>query len=202
MNLDGCSVVSAGARLGSVAKTGASARVESISDRNRKQETMAELIVISYDTESDAEGAYNRVQALQDDLVVELAGLALVKVDGEGKTKVEYPGAGSRIGLGVASGALFGALIGILFFIPVAGLVFGGLLGALFSGLDKTGIDAEFRDRVKATVTAGKSAVVIYALKLTEDKFAEALAPYNGTVVQTSLSKEDEAELVKDLGGH
>ncbi|WP_374460438.1 DUF1269 domain-containing protein [Microbacterium sp.] len=131
---------------------------------------MAELIVISYDTESDAEGAYNRVQALQDDLV--------------------------------ASGALFGALIGILFFIPVAGLVFGGLLGALFSGLDKTGIDAEFRDRVKATVTAGKSAVVIYALKLTEDKFAEALAPYNGTVVQTSLSKEDEAELVKDLGGH
>ncbi|MGG1909392.1 DUF1269 domain-containing protein [Microbacterium sp. NRRL B-14842] len=56
---------------------------------------------------------------------------------------MEYPGAGSRIGLGVASGALFGALIGILFFIPVAGLVFGGLLGALFSGLDKTGIDAE-----------------------------------------------------------
>lgn len=186
----------------SVAKTGASARVEGISDRNRKQENMAELIVISYDTESDAEGAYNRIQALQDDLVVELAGLALVKVDGEGKTKVEYPGTAGKVGFGAASGALFGSLIGILFFIPIAGLVFGGLLGALFAGLDKTGINAEFRDRVKSTVTAGKSAVVIYALKLTEDKFAEALAPYNGTVVQTSLSKEDEAELVKDLGGH
>lgn len=160
---------------------------------------MADLIVISYDTEADAEAAYNQVQALQNDLVVELAGLALVKVDGEGKTKVEYPGAAGNIGMGAAGGALFGALIGILFFVPVAGLVFGGLFGALFAGLDKTSLDAEFRDRVKSTVTAGKSAVVIYATKLTEDKFAAALAPYNGTVVQTSLSEEDEKELIHDL---
>lgn len=161
---------------------------------------MAELIVIAYDSESDAEGAYNRVQELQTDLVVELAGLALVKVDEEGKTKVEYPGPAGKVGFGAASGALFGALIGLLFFVPVAGLLFGGLVGALFAGLDKSGINAEFRDRVKSTVTAGKSAIVIYAVKLTEDKFAEALAPYHGTVVQTSLSKEDEAELIKDLG--
>jgi uncharacterized membrane protein len=61
------------------------------------------------------------------------------------------------------------------------------------------GLDAQFRDRVKSTVTAGKSAVVIYATKLTEDKFAAALAPYEGTVVQTSLSEEDEKALIHDL---
>lgn len=162
---------------------------------------MADLIVIAFDSETDAEGAYNRVQELQSDLIVELAGLALVKVDVEGKTKVEYPGTVGKIGLGAAGGALFGALIGILFFVPFAGLVFGGLFGALFAGLDKTGLDAEFRDRVKSTVSAGKSAVVIYAVKLTEDKFTAALAPYNGTVVQTSLSEEDEKELIHDLSG-
>lgn len=162
---------------------------------------MADLIVIAFDSEADAEGAYNKVQELQNDLVVELSGLALVKIDGEGKTHVEYPGTIGKVGAGAASGALFGALIGILFFVPIAGLVFGGLFGALFAGLDKTGLDAEFRNRVKSTVSAGKSAVVIYALKLTEDKFAAALTPYNGTVVQTSLSAEDEKELIHDLSG-
>lgn len=160
---------------------------------------MADLIVIAYDSETDAEGAYNEIQQLQFDLVVELAGLALVKVDGEGKTKVEYPGTVGKIGVGAAGGALFGTLIGILFFVPFAGLVFGGIFGALFAGLDKTGLDANFRDRVKSTVTAGKSAVVIYAVKLTEDKFAAALSRFNGTVVQTSLSEEDEQELIHDL---
>ena len=162
---------------------------------------MAELIVISYDSETQAEGAYEQIQALQNDLVVELAGLALVKVDQNGKAKVEYPGAAGNVGVGAVGGALFGMLIGLLFFVPVAGLLFGGLFGALFAGLDKTGIDAEFRDRVKSTVSAGKSAVVVYATKITEDKFAAALAPYQGTVVQTSLSAEEEAELIHDLGG-
>jgi uncharacterized membrane protein len=160
---------------------------------------MADLIVVSFDSEADAEAAYNTVQQLNDDLVVQLAGLALVKVDGEGKTHVEYPGPVGKIGLGAAGGALFGTLIGILFFVPLAGLVFGGLFGALFAGLDKTGLNAEFRDRVKSTVSAGKSAIVLYAVKITEDKFAEALAPFRGTVVQTSLSEQDEKELAHDL---
>jgi uncharacterized membrane protein len=160
---------------------------------------MADLIVIAFDSEVQAESAYNEVQSLQSDLVVELAGLALVKVDGEGKTHVEYPGTVGKVGVGAAGGALFGTLIGILFFVPFAGLVFGGLFGALFAGIDKTGLDAEFRERVKSTVTAGKSAIVLYATKLTEDKFAAALAPYDGTVVQTSLSKEDETTLIHDL---
>jgi len=162
---------------------------------------MADLIVISFDTETEAENAYAEIQRLQTDLVVELAGLALVKVDQEGKTHVETPGPVGKIGLGAVGGALFGTLLGLLFFVPVAGLVVGGLIGGLFAGLDKTGLNTEFRDRVRATVTAGKSAVVLYATKLTEDKFTAALAPYNGTVVQTSLSTEDEHAMAHDLGG-
>lgn len=160
---------------------------------------MADLIVISFDTEADAEGAYNTVQQLQNDMIVQLVGLALVKVDGDGKTKVEYPGTVGKVGAGAASGALFGTLIGILFFVPFAGLIFGGLLGAAFSGLDKVGLDAQFRDRVKSTVTAGKSAIVLYATKVTEDRFASALAPFKGTIVQTSLSESHEQQLIHDI---
>ncbi|MCR2812587.1 DUF1269 domain-containing protein [Microbacterium sp. zg.Y1090] len=163
---------------------------------------MADLIVIAFDSEADAEAAYNTVQQLQDDMVVQLAGLALVKVNNEGKTSVEYPGGIANIGFGAVGGALFGTLIGILFFVPVAGLVLGGLVGALFAGLDKVGMDSEFRSRVQSAVTAGKSAVVIYATKLTADKFAAALAPFHGTVMQTSLSEDDERELAHDLGAN
>jgi uncharacterized membrane protein len=160
---------------------------------------MADLIVIAFDTEKDAEGAYEKVQELQGDLIVQLAGLALVKVDEDGKTHVDHPGAAGNIGFGAAGGALFGMLIGILFFVPFVGLVFGGLFGALFAGIDKTGLNSEFRAQVKDSVSAGKSAVVIYTTKLTEDKFAAALAPFNGTIIKTSLSAEDEKALIHDL---
>ncbi len=160
---------------------------------------MADLIVIAFDNETDAEGAYEKVQELQGDLIVQLAGLALVKVDAEGKTHVDHPGAVGNIGLGAAGGALFGTLIGILFFIPFIGLVFGGLMGALFAGIDKTGLNSEFRSQVKDAVSAGKSAVVIYTTKITEDKFAAAIAPFNGTIIKTSLSEEDEKALIDDL---
>ncbi|WP_213814924.1 DUF1269 domain-containing protein [Glaciihabitans sp. dw_435] len=160
---------------------------------------MPDLIVIAFDSPEDAESAYNTVQRLDDDLVVELAGLALVKVDAEGKTHVSTPGPAGKVGVGTASGALFGLFLGVLFFVPVVGLVVGGLFGALFAGLDKSGLDTEFRSRVKAAVAAGKSSVVVYATKITEDKFAAALEQYGGTVIQTSLSEEDEKELAHDL---
>ena len=162
---------------------------------------MADLIVISFDDETRALAAYEEVQRLQDDLVVELAGLALVRVDEKGKTHVETPGPGGKVGVGVAGGALFGTLLGLLFFVPFFGLVIGGALGALFAGLDKTGLNAEFRDRVKSAVADGRSAVVIYATKITEDKFGEALARFDGTIVQTSLSEQDEHELAHDMTG-
>lgn len=162
---------------------------------------MAELLVISFDTDEDAEGAYQEIQRLNNDLVVELSGLALVTVDEKGKTRVRTPDSGAIMGARTASGALFGTLIGILFFVPVAGFVLGGALGALFAGLDKSGITQEFRQRVNSAVSEGRPTVVVYARKLTEDKFGEALAPFRGTIAQTSLSESQEQELAHDLDG-
>ncbi|RKR76359.1 putative membrane protein [Frondihabitans australicus] len=160
---------------------------------------MADLIILSYQDEAKAEAAFEAVQSLERDLIIELAGLALVHVDDKGKTRVEMPDQGNRVGLAAASGAVFGALIGLFFFVPLVGLVVGGAIGALVARLDKTGVNAAFRDRVKSELARGRSAVVIYATKLTQDKFADALAPFGGTVVQTSLSDDEERELAHDL---
>jgi uncharacterized membrane protein len=161
--------------------------------------SMSELIILGYDDHDTAKRAYEQVQTLQRDYIVELNGLALVTVDAEGKNHVETPS--KIVGVSAASGALWGTLLGILFLVPVVGLLVGGALGALFGSLDKSGIDNAFRQRVQSMLTPGKAAVVVMASKITEDKFASAMQPYGGQVLQTSLSEADERELAAELGG-
>jgi hypothetical protein len=50
-------------------------------------------------------------------------------------------------------------------------------------------------------VQPGTSAILVILRKVTPDKFEEALRPYGGTVLRTSLSREQEQELMKALHG-
>jgi uncharacterized membrane protein len=159
---------------------------------------MSDLIIIGYDDHDTAKRAYEEVMTLHQGHVVDLTGLAVVTVDNEGTSHVDTPG--KMVAGGAASGALWGALFGILFLVPVAGMLIGGALGALMGRLGKSGIDASFRQRVPAMLAPGKAAVVIMTSKITEDKFAAALRPFGGQVLQTSLSGEDEKELAEELG--
>jgi len=160
---------------------------------------MSDLIVLSFDSEEHAQGAYIKVQELQTNLVVDLEGVALVTVDSAGHTHVTTPDSSTIEATGVASGGFFGIIIGLIFLAPVVGLVLGGLVGALFAGLDRTGINANFRAQVKDSVKAGQSAVVVLARTLSEDKFTAALKPFEATIIKTSLSEADERALVEDL---
>ena len=159
---------------------------------------MSDLIVIGYESPQTARQAYEQVQRLQQDFVVDLRGLAIVEVDADGKTHVDTPK--RIIGASAARGALFGALLGLLFFVPGM-ILLGGAIGALMGRLSKSGIDAEFRNRVEHLLEPGHSAVVIMAAKVTEDKFASALQPFGGTILKTSLSESDEKELAGELSG-
>jgi uncharacterized membrane protein len=160
---------------------------------------MSELIVVGYDDHDTAKRAYQQVLTLQNDFVVDLTGLAVVTVDADGKSHVDTPG--RPVGGSAASGALWGMLFGILFLVPFAGALIGGAMGALMGRLAKSGIDSTFRDRVKSMLSPGKAAVVIMASKLTQDKFAEAMRPFGGEILQTSLSTEDEKELAEEISG-
>jgi uncharacterized membrane protein len=158
---------------------------------------VSELIVIGYDSPATATGAYNQVMALNKDFVVTLSGLAIVTVDADGKSHVETPQ--KIVGVSAASGALWGMLIGLLFFVPGVGLLLGGAMGALFGKLGKTGVNEQFRAQVQDMLKPGTAAVVVMASKITEDKFAEAMGPFGGTLLKTSLSEEDEKELASEL---
>src|SRR5262249_37090426 len=136
---------------------------------------MSDLIVIGYEDPQTARQAYDQVQRLNRDFIVDLHGLAIVDVDADGKTHVDTPK--RIIGSSAAAGATFGLLIGLLFFVPGM-VILGGAIGALMGKFNKSGIDAEFRNRVEHLIEPGHSAVVIMASKVTEDKFATAMQPY------------------------
>ncbi|MER5707313.1 MULTISPECIES: DUF1269 domain-containing protein [unclassified Streptomyces] len=160
---------------------------------------MSELIVIGYDDPAVAEEAFGTVQELQRDYVVHLNGLAVVSVDADGGTHVDTT---SRIvGVSAASGALWGAIFGILFLLPGLGLLTGAALGGLVGKLSKAGVDDRFREQVRDLLKPGTAAVVIMASKITDDKFTVAMRPHGGTVLKTSLSDEDEKELAEQLAG-
>jgi uncharacterized membrane protein len=158
---------------------------------------MSELIVIGYDNQDTATQAYNKVLDLNKNFVVTLSGLAIVTVDADGKSHVDTPQ--KIVGVSAASGALWGMLIGLLFFVPGVGLLLGGAMGVLFGKLSQSGVNDRFRSQVQEMLKPGSSAVVIMASKITGDKFTEAMAPFGGTVLKTSLSEQDEKELAAEL---
>lgn len=157
---------------------------------------MSTLIVLGFEDAQSAENAYQRTLELQRDYIISLTGLAIVHVDQDGKTHVDTPR--RIVASSAATGALWGMLLGLLFFVPGM-ILFGGAMGALMGKLSKSGIDQTFRGQVQDMLAPGHSAVVIMASQVTEDKFAAALQPFGGTLLKTSLSEADEADLAKEL---
>jgi len=105
------------------------------------------------------------------------------------------------VGAGATWGMFWGLLFGLLFFIPVFGMAVGAGMGALMGKITKSGIDREFQDQVRGMLQPGTSALFLMVEKVTPDKALDALSKYGGTVLKTSLSKEDEAEIQEALHG-
>jgi uncharacterized membrane protein len=91
-------------------------------------------------------------------------------------------------------------LFGLLFFVPFLGLALGAGMGALFGKMGKTGIDKAVLEQMKDAVPPGKAGWFLLIAKMTEDKFLEAVAGTNATLVRSNLSHEDEEQLKAAFG--
>jgi len=158
---------------------------------------MSTLIAIGYPDEATASAAAVEARHLAKDLIIEADAIAVVSRDQEGKyhvTTTHHP-----VGTGATWGMFWGLLFGMLFFIPVFGMALGAGFGALMGKVTKTGIDKEFQDQVRDMLKPGTSALFLVVEKVTTDKAVEAMSQYGGTVLKSSLSKEAEQELQKEL---
>jgi uncharacterized membrane protein len=152
-----------------------------------------DLVVIGYPDEATAEKAYEVVVQLEHDLVMQVAGAAVVAKDAHGKAKmVTKTGTTSS---GAMMGGFFGLLFGLLFLIPVGGLIIGGIMGAVIGTMTGWGINGDFRQRSQDVLKPGTAALVLFVKKWTEDKALAALSPLGGEVLKTSLSEEATKEI-------
>ncbi len=93
-------------------------------------------------------------------------------------------------------------LIGLIFWMPWLGLAVGALGGALGGALTDIGVDDKFIKEVGQTIEPGHSALFLLVRKAVPDKLHDELKKFKATVLQTSLSNEDEAKLRELFGAH
>jgi uncharacterized membrane protein len=160
---------------------------------------MADLIAIGYDDTTTALAAMDEVEHLAEDLVIQPDAVAAIVRSPEGKFRTVTNQ--HLVGAGATWGVFWGLLFGMLFFVPVLGMAWGAGLGALMGKISKSGIDKNFQDQVREQVQPGTSALFLIVEQMTADKALDGLSKYGGTVLKTSLSKESEAELQKELHG-
>ena len=160
---------------------------------------MADLIAIGYPDQATAEAAAEEARRLAQDLIIQPDAIAVIVRDEEGGYHVHTNH--HLVGGGATWGMFWGLLFGLLFFIPVFGMAIGAGMGALMGKLTKSSIDKQFQDQVRDMLKPGTSALFLMLEKVTPDKAVEAMSKYGGTVLKTSLSKDDEKELQEALHG-
>ena len=161
---------------------------------------MSDLLVLAFETEDGAANMAGEIKKMQKMQLITLSDAATVVRPQNGKPKVKQ--AQSLVGAGALGGAFWGMLIGLLFFMPWLGLVAGAIGGAIGGKLTDVGIDDKFIKEVGDTIEPGHSALFLMVEDWTEDKVLEGLAEYDATVLQTSLSEEDEAKLKETFSAH
>jgi uncharacterized membrane protein len=158
---------------------------------------MTHLVVLGLDNRDDAERVFDLAGDLARQQLLQLQDAAYAYRDDKGKVRIHQ--AINLTGAGAASGALWGTLIGLIFLMPVAGLAVGAATGALGGKLADVGINDDTIKQIGEQLQQGKAAVFLLARSATVDKVIDAIKPYNPTVIQTSLSRDREEELVQAL---
>jgi uncharacterized membrane protein len=159
---------------------------------------MSQMIVFVFKDGTGAERMRDALGQLQKRQLVTLSDAAVVVRKQDGKVKVKQ--AVSLVGAGALGGAFWGMLIGLLLWAPWLGLAIGTVSGALGGALTDVGVDDEFIKEVGNTIEPGHSALFLLVEDWTEDKVMDELTRFDAQVLQTSLSKEDEARLRAAFG--
>lgn len=153
---------------------------------------MADLVAIVYPDEHRAAEVIASLQRLQSQYLIDLADACYVVKNKEGEIKLHQ--AVNLTAAGAVSGALWGTVIGLLFFNPLLGTALGAAAGALSGKLSDYGINDDFIKSLSAEMQSGSSAIFMLVRKMTVDKVEPELAKFGGKLLHTSLSKDAEAK--------
>jgi len=160
---------------------------------------MADLLVIAYETEAQAEAVRGKLLGMQKEYLIELgdAVVAVKQPDGQVKLNQLF----SPVAAGAASGALWGTLLGLILLMPLAGAAIGAASGALGGKLRDVGINDDFMREVSQSLEAGHAALFLLIRKVTTDKVLAELQGSGGTVMRSSFDETQDEALQAALAG-
>jgi uncharacterized membrane protein len=160
---------------------------------------MTDLVVIAFPTEAKAEEVRQKLLKMQKEYLIELSDAAIAVKDAQGHIKLNQLINTTKAG--AVGGTFWGALIGLIFLMPLAGAALGAASGALAGYLTDIGIDDKSMKDIAAAIEPGTAALFVLVRKVTADKVLEGLRGEGGTVLKTSLDHTKEAALQAALAG-
>jgi uncharacterized membrane protein len=154
---------------------------------------MSDLVVIAFPTEAKAEEVRQKLLAMQKEYLIELDDAVVAAKDAQGRIKLNQ--LINTTSAGAVSGTFWGALIGLIFLMPLVGAAMGAASGALGGALTDLGINDKWMKETAAAIQPGTAALFVLVRKVTADKVLERLKGEGGTVMKTSLDHTREAAL-------
>lgn len=140
---------------------------------------MAKLVAVAYDDMDQAEIVMHSIGELVKEHSLTLEDAVIIEHKDNGKLKLHQP---SLAGIGAASGALWGGVIGLLFLVPVFG-----------------GVDDDFVKQLGEQLPRGGAAVVVLVQESTRDEVVPEITSHGGRLIQSSLSGDQEEALQEAL---
>lgn len=167
---------------------------------------MSEFIVAGFDNMFEADRVLTVLLRLEREYLIDLedAVVAVRRPDGTVHLKQTISPAAIGAASGAAQGAMWGTVVGLFFLSPLLGLTLGGLagagIGAAAGSTIDYGIDDELVSEIADTLQPDNSALFLLVRKARAEKVLAELAPFNGRIIRSSLSAEQEEQLRKALG--
>ena len=157
---------------------------------------MATLTVWKFDDPDTADEAVSVLQDLQKEGLIHVLDATWVSWPPGRRGPKTHPLHGFTT-VGAAGGGFFGFLMGVIFFVPLLGLVIGAAAGAATGRLADVGLNDALISELREKVTPGTSALFVLTEKAVQERVAEAFSRFHGELITSNLSDEQEKILLE-----
>ena len=154
---------------------------------------MSQFIAIAYDDPYKALEVRLELLKAQEEYLIDLEDAVVAVKDERGKIKLHQ--AVNMTAAGALSGGFWGTLIGMIFLNPLLGMAAGAGAGAISGALTDVGISDDFMKKLSEQLQPNTSALFTLVRRSTPDKVLPRIQQYGGTILQTSMTHEDEQKL-------
>jgi uncharacterized membrane protein len=155
---------------------------------------MATLTVWKFDKPDTADEAVRTLEDLQKQGLIHVLDATWVSWPLGRRGPKTHPLHGFRT-VGAVGGGFFGFLLGVIFFVPLLGLVVGAAAGAATGRLADVGLNDALIDELREKVTPGTSALFVLTEQAVPDRVAEAFSGFHAELITSNLSDEQEKNL-------